>query len=74
VVAIFLKKLTAEAQERAASCIRCTNNKTDPRRFFVYEQYKNDAALEAHRASPHSLQMAKKDLPKLGDHTEGAFV
>ena len=44
---------------------------TDPRRFFIYEQYKDDAALEAHRAAPHFLQMGKKDLPKIADRTEG---
>ncbi len=26
---------------------------TDPRRFFLYEQYDDEAALEAHRASEH---------------------
>ncbi len=26
---------------------------TDPRRFFLYEQYTDQAALDAHRASPH---------------------
>ena len=31
----------------------------------------DDAALEAHRTSPHFLQLAKKDLPKIGDRTEG---
>ena len=46
-------------------------HKTEPRRFFVYEQYKDDAALEAHRAAPHFLQYAKKELPKCGDRVEG---
>ena len=46
-------------------------HKTEPRRFFIYEQYKDDAALEAHRAAPHFLQYAKKELPKIGDRVEG---
>ena len=29
---------------------------TDPRRFFIYEQYTDQAALDAHRASPHFAQ------------------
>jgi quinol monooxygenase YgiN len=45
--------------------------KTDPRRFFIYEQYKDDAALEGHRTAPHFLQLAKKDLPKIADRIEG---
>jgi len=43
----------------------------DPRKFMFYEQYKDDAALEAHRATPHFLQFARKDLPKIADRTEG---
>jgi len=46
-------------------------HKTEPRRFFIYEQYKDDAALEAHRASPHFLQYARKELPKIADRIEG---
>jgi quinol monooxygenase YgiN len=46
-------------------------HKTEPRRFFIYEQYKDDASLEAHRAAPHFLQYARKDLPKVADRVEG---
>jgi quinol monooxygenase YgiN len=28
----------------------------DPRKFLFYEQYKDEAALQAHRASPHFQQ------------------
>ena len=40
-------------------------------RFLIYEQYTDDAALEAHRTAPHFLQYAKKDLPKIADRVEG---
>ncbi|PYV61389.1 MAG: hypothetical protein DMG97_43300 [Acidobacteria bacterium] len=46
-------------------------HKTEARRFFIYEQYKDDAALEAHRAASYFLQFAKKELPKVADRTEG---
>ncbi len=46
-------------------------HRTDPRRFFIYEQYKDDAALEAHRASPHFQKYAVGKLPKLGERVEG---
>jgi len=46
-------------------------HKTEPRRYFIYEQYKDDAALEAHRTAPHFLQYARKDLPKIADRVEG---
>jgi quinol monooxygenase YgiN len=46
-------------------------HRTESRRFFIYEQYKDDAALEAHRAAPHFLQYARKELPKIADRVEG---
>jgi (4S)-4-hydroxy-5-phosphonooxypentane-2,3-dione isomerase len=63
----------SEESRKEPGCIMFVahRHKTDPRRFFIYEQYKDDAALEAHRASPHFLQYVKKDLPKVGDRIEG---
>jgi len=46
-------------------------HKTEARRFFIYEQYKDDAALEAHRATAHFLQYARKELPRVADRVEG---
>jgi quinol monooxygenase YgiN len=34
----------------------------DPRRFFLYEQYDDQAALDAHRAAPHFQQYVKDGL------------
>jgi autoinducer 2-degrading protein len=71
-VAECFAKLT-EASRKETGCLmfQVHRHKTDPRRFFVYEQYKDDAALEAHRASPYFLQYVKKELPKIGDRIEG---
>jgi quinol monooxygenase YgiN len=70
--AAIFEKLQAESRkEPGCATYQVHKHKTDPRRFFIYEQYKDDAALEAHRSSPHFLQMAKKDLPKVADRTEG---
>jgi len=46
-------------------------HRTDHRRFFIYEQYKDDAALEAHRASPHFQKYAVQELQKHGARVEG---
>ncbi len=68
----ILEKLTVESRKEPGCVMyQVHKHKTDPRRFFIYEQYKDDAALEAHRAAPHFLQMAKKDLAKVADRTEG---
>jgi (4S)-4-hydroxy-5-phosphonooxypentane-2,3-dione isomerase len=71
VVGIFGKLMEASRKEPGCSMYVVHRHKTDPRRFFIYEQYKDDAALEAHRAAPHFLQFAKKELPKVADRVEG---
>ncbi|MFZ0685710.1 MAG: putative quinol monooxygenase [Terriglobales bacterium] len=71
VAAIFEKLTTESRKEPGCLMYQVHKHKTDQRRFFIYEQYKDDAALEAHRTSPHFMQFAKKELPKLGDRTEG---
>ena len=71
-VASIFSKLTEESRKEPG-CVtyQVHRHKTEPRRFFLYEQYKDEAALEAHRAAPHFLQYAKKDLPKIGERVEG---
>jgi quinol monooxygenase YgiN len=71
-VAKLFTKLT-EASRKEPGCVtyQVHRHKTEPRRFFIYEQYKDDAALEAHRSAPHFLQFARKVLPKVADRVEG---
>ena len=71
-VAGIFSKLTEESRKEPGCVMyQVHQHKTDSRRFFVYEQYTDDAALEAHRAAPHFLQYVKKELPKLGERVEG---
>jgi quinol monooxygenase YgiN len=71
-VAAVLEKLSGEARkEPGCAMFQVHRHRTEPRRYFIYEQYKDDAALEAHRATPHFLQFARKDLPKVADRVEG---
>jgi quinol monooxygenase YgiN len=71
VAAVFTKLTEESRKEPGCSMYQVHRHKTEPRRFFIYEQYKDDAALEAHRTAPHFLQHAKKDLPKIADRVEG---
>lgn len=71
-VANLFSKLTEESRkEPGCQMYLVHRHRTDPRRFFIYEQYKDDAGLEAHRAAAHFLQFAKKELPKVADRVEG---
>ena len=71
VTGIFSKLTEASRQEPGCVIFQVHRHKTEPRRFFIYEQYKDDAALEAHRATPHFLQYARKELPRVADRVEG---
>lgn len=71
-VADIFSKLTAESRkEPGCSMYQVHRHRTEPRRFFIYELYKDDAALESHRGTPHFLQHAKKELPKVADRVDG---
>lgn len=71
-VASLFSALTRESrQETGCLMFQVHRHKTEPRRFFIYEQYKDDAALESHRASPHFMKYAKKELPRVADRIDG---
>jgi len=71
-VAATFERISAESRKEPGCLMyQVHKHRTEPRRFFIYEQYKDDAALEAHRSTPHFLQYAKKDLPKIADRIEG---
>jgi quinol monooxygenase YgiN len=71
-VAAIFSKLTEESRKEPGCVMyQVHRHKTEPRRFFIYEQYKDDAALEAHRAAAHFLQFVRKELPKIAERIEG---
>ena len=53
------RKLESETR-REPGCILYVvqRSRENPRHYLVYEQYKDEAALEAHRNSPHFQQYA----------------
>jgi len=71
VTAIFAKLTEESRKEPGCAQYQVHRHKTEPRRFFIYEQYNDDAALEAHRNAPHFQQYARKDLPKIAERIEG---
>jgi quinol monooxygenase YgiN len=61
--AVLFGKLTGPTRaEPGCQMYLAHRSTTDPRRFFLYEQYDDQAALDAHRASPHFEQFAKGGL------------
>ena len=67
----FTKLQDLSRKEPGCLMYQVHRHRTEPRRFFIYEQYRDDAALEAHRSAPHFLEYAKKTLPRIAERIEG---
>ena len=71
VAGIFGKLQAASRQEPGCLMYVVHRHRTDSTRFFIYEQYRDDAALEVHRQSPHFQEYAIRALKDIGDRKEG---
>ena len=71
VAVIFAKLQEASRQEPGCLMYNVHRHVDDPRRFFIYEQYRNAAALEAHRNSTHFQEYAVKALRVIGERQQG---
>jgi quinol monooxygenase YgiN len=61
-IALFGKLTQHTRTEPGCRMYLAHRSTTDSRRFFLYEQYDDQAALDAHRAAPHFEQYAKNGL------------
>ncbi len=59
----------AQQSRKEPGCVmyQVHRSNEDRRRFFLYEQYQNMAAVEAHRAAPHYKSHALELIPALID-------
>ncbi len=71
VAAIFGKLQAASRQEPGCLMYIVHRHRTDATRFFIYEQYRDDAALEVHRNSAHFNLYAITALKDIGERKEG---
>ena len=71
-VAEIFRKLEA-ASRKEPGCLQYVvhRHKDDPARFFIYEQYRDEGALQEHRDSPHFQEYAVKALATIGERKEG---
>ena len=59
----FLGKLTERTRAEPGNLFYLAHRSlTEPRRFFLYEQYTDQAALDAHRATSHFAQYVTNGL------------
>jgi quinol monooxygenase YgiN len=71
VAQIFAKLETASRKEPGCLMYIVHRHKDDPRTFFIYEQYRDEAALQAHRESSHFQEHAVKGLTDIGVRKQG---
>jgi quinol monooxygenase YgiN len=71
-VADVFRKLEA-ASRREPGCLMYIvhRQKDDPARFFIYEQYRNEDALQRHRDSPHFQEYAVKGPANIAERLQG---
>ena len=70
VARLFAKLQEESRKEPGCLFYVAQRHQQEPARFLIYEQYKDDAALEAHRATKHFLEIARGALPKVGDRID----
>lgn len=72
----LLRTLTAHSRaEPGCRMYLAHRSTTEPRRLFLYEQYDDQAALDAHRASSHFAQYAVGGLfPLLESRTPELYT
>ena len=71
VAEIFSKLEAASRQEPGCLMYVVHRHKDDAARFFIYEQYRDEGALQAHRESSHFQQYAVKALDAIGNRLQG---
>ncbi len=71
VTALFHQLQAESRKEPGCRLYQVHTHRNDPRRFFIYEQYDDDVALQAHRDSRHFQDLAAKKLPLIAERQQG---
>ncbi|HEX7286932.1 MAG TPA: putative quinol monooxygenase [Candidatus Angelobacter sp.] len=72
-----LIRIMQENSRKEPGCVQYVGHqsKEEPRRFFFYEVYKDEAALQAHRDAPYFKQYVHGGLdPIMESRTRGLFT
>ncbi len=70
VARIFARLTELSRQEPGCAMFQVHRLKDDARRFFIYEQYRDEAALESHRNTAHFQQLARKELLPIAERVD----
>src|SRR5437016_1716663 len=72
---VQLFRQLAEASRNEPGCAMFVAHRgiENPRQFFIYEQYHDQTALDAHRAAPYFREIARGSLLECADRKEGVL-
>jgi quinol monooxygenase YgiN len=70
-----LKKMAARVREQEPGCLlyQANRSRENADLYLLYEQYRDMAALEAHRATPHFREIVEGTVVPLLERRERAF-
>ena len=71
VAELFLKLQDASRREPGCLMYVVHRHVADQRRFFIYEQYKDDVAVDAHRNSAHFKRYVGEGVHMVATRTTG---
>ena len=70
---MFRKLQAATRHEPGCVAYFVQRSRENPRHYLVYEQYKNETALEEHRNSPHFKQFATDGVFRFVEERRAEF-
>jgi quinol monooxygenase YgiN len=70
---MFRQLQAATRKEPGCIAYVVQRSRENPRRYLVYEQYRNEAALEEHRKSPHFKTFATDGVFKFVEERQAEF-
>lgn len=73
IVAHVRALIAASRQEPGCRTYDVNRSQDDPRTFLFYERYDDEAALDAHRATPHFLEHGKNGLQTMVERRDAAL-
>jgi quinol monooxygenase YgiN len=73
-LAEVIQEMTPPSRQEPGNLFYQAHRADDPRLFFLYEQYVDQAAYEAHMDSEHFTRLVKQEaIPELLEDRERAF-
>jgi quinol monooxygenase YgiN len=69
-VGYFRELIPASRREPGCRMYVVHRAKSDPAKFFIYEQYDDEAAFDFHRSTPHFERYGKNGIQKIAVRRE----